>query len=115
MLGWCEITPESKHHLKIAYSIGEDASCNGEVLYDQMNEEFILVELATGATLMDTRYFVEGLRQKFMVSMPLWQKSAIFFPTMYPLPYLRGDWRIVNPLHNMQYERQKHNWQREFL
>ena len=90
MQAWVEISQETRNNLKLHYSIGwGNPRCDGVILYNQRTRAFSLVELAVGATLTDTQYFVEGMRGR-MQQLAFWQKHIEQYTTFYPVAKLQA-------------------------
>lgn len=62
MNGWCKLVAEDERTLRIGYSIEENESCDGILVYEKESEEFRIERLSEGADTFATNRFICPLR-----------------------------------------------------
>lgn len=63
MVGWCKLLEDTQNKLKIAYSLEEDKSCDGLLIYDKITKEIDIQKKPENRDWM-TPFFICPLRCK---------------------------------------------------
>ena len=63
MVGWCKLLEETQDKLKIAYSLEEDKSCDGLLVYDKITKKIEIQKNPENRDWMTT-YFICPLRYR---------------------------------------------------
>ena len=63
MVGWCKLLEETQNKLKIAYSLEEDKSCDGLLIYDKITKEIEVQKKPENREWM-TPFFICPLRSR---------------------------------------------------
>lgn len=63
MIGWCKLIEETQEALKIAYSLEEDKSCDGVLIYDKFTKKIEVQKKPANKDWM-TSFFICPLRYR---------------------------------------------------
>ena len=70
MVGWCKLLEETQDKLKIAYSLEEDKSCDGLLLYNKSTKKIEVQKKPANKDWM-TSFFICPLRSRMREGLTL--------------------------------------------
>lgn len=60
--GWCKLTNDDEKQIEVSYSLGQNNSCDGRLIFDKDTKEVTIAKLSEGAGEVLTKAFICPLR-----------------------------------------------------
>ena len=77
IIGWCQLKEETEASMLIAYSLNNNQSCDGELLYDKNTQQVTIKKLSEGSSEYWTKHFMGPLRSRIRKGMESPKKYMI--------------------------------------